>query len=199
MADGEKQDRCPVCNHPLLSDDRLCGECGTESVMSEPTCAQPTFLSLPAMRYQNTYVWLIFVSALDIFLTILVLFWWTGREVNPIADAIIKHMGFTWTIVFKFALIILVIVICEVVGRRDDRTGRRLAIAAVVISAIPVAYSFALLFKAAPPIDTTTPIQIALLARAPAVGYPREAPVGPACAGTRHGLASEGCVRAGPC
>ena len=115
------------------------------------------------MRYQNAYVWLVFVSALDVFLTMLVLYWWTGREVNPIAAAIISHMGFGWTIVFKFALIVLVIVICEIVGRYNDRTGRRLAIAAVVISAVPVAYSFALLFKAEPPIETTTPVQFALL------------------------------------
>jgi len=114
------------------------------------------------MRYQNAYVWLVFVSALDLFLTMLVLFWWTGREVNPIADAIIRHMGFGWTIVFKFALIVLVIVICEVVGRRNDRTGRMLAMVAIMISAFPVAYTFALLFKAPPPFHTSTPIQFAL-------------------------------------
>ncbi|MGB2984528.1 MAG: DUF5658 family protein, partial [Phycisphaerae bacterium] len=81
------------------------------------------------------------------------LYVWTGHEVNPLADAIIKHMGFNWTIVFKLALIVLVIVICEVVGRRNDRTGRKLAIAAVVISAVPVAYTFALLFRASPVTD----------------------------------------------
>ena len=163
MVHRDCEDRCPVCNHPYLPGDGLCGECGAELAMSQQAHARPHFLSLPPMRYQNAYVWLVFVSALDVFLTMLVLFWWTGREVNPIAGAIIDHMGFAWTIVFKFALIILVIVICEVVGRRNDRTGRSLAIAAVMISAIPVVYSFALLFKAAPPIHTTTPIQIALL------------------------------------
>ena len=146
-----ERDTCPACNHPLLAaDGAQCSECGTEIVMPNDSRSRPSFLSLPAMRYQNTYVWLVFVSALDVFLTMLVLFWWTGRELNPIADAIIQHMGFTWTIAFKFALIVLVIVICEIVGRYNDRTGRKLAVAAVIISAAPVAYSFALLFKAPP-------------------------------------------------
>lgn len=164
MADRDGQLRCPVCNHPaVVGVDAHCGECGAEIVMPSDTSCLPPFLSRPPMRYQNSYVWLVFVSALDVFLTMLVLYWWTGGEVNPIAAAIIRHMGFGWTIVFKFALIVLVIVICEIVGRYNDRTGRRLAIAAVIISAVPVAYSFALLFKAAPPIETTTPVQFALL------------------------------------
>lgn len=102
------------------------------------------------MRYQNAYVWLVFVSALDVFLTMLVLYVWKGHEVNPMAKAIIAHMGFQWTIAFKFGLIVFVIVICEVVGRKSDRAGRQLSIVAVVISAIPVAYTFALLFRAEP-------------------------------------------------
>ncbi len=164
MADRNGQLRCPVCNHPALAGvDAHCGECGADMVMPTGKSCLPPFLSRPPMRYQNAYVWLVFVSALDIFLTILVLYWWTGREVNPIAAAIISHMGFGWTIVFKFALIVLVIIICEIVGRFNDRTGRRLALAAIMISVFPVAYTFGLLFKTEPPIETTTPIQIALL------------------------------------
>jgi hypothetical protein len=96
----------------------------------------------------------VLVSALDVFLTILVLYAWKGHEVNPIAAAIIRHMGFQWTVAFKFALIVLVIIICEVVGRLNDRTGWKLAMAGIALSAFPVAYTFALLFRAGPaPID----------------------------------------------
>jgi hypothetical protein len=163
MVDRKKQVRCPVCNHPQTAA-AFCAECRAELSMSDslsPSPLLPSFFSVPPMRYQNEYVWLIFVSALDVFLTMLVLFWWTGREVNPIAAAVIAHMGFGWMIVLKFALIVLVVIICEIVGRKSDRAGRRLAVAAVVISAFPVVYSFALLFKAEPPIDTTSPIQVA--------------------------------------
>jgi len=102
------------------------------------------------MRYQNAYVWLVFVSVLDLLLTMFVLYLWGGYEVNPIAAAIIDHMGFHWAVAFKFGLVVLVIVICEILGRRHDPTGRKLATASVVISALPVAYTFAVLFHISP-------------------------------------------------
>jgi hypothetical protein len=108
------------------------------------------FLSVPHMRYPNTYVWLVLVSALDIFLTLIVIYIWHGYEVNPIVAAIISHLGFHWAIVFKLAIVVLVIIVCEVVGRKSDRTGRRLAVASVIVSTLPVAYTFALLLGAGP-------------------------------------------------
>lgn len=98
----------------------------------------------PEMRYQSAYVWLIFFSSLDIMLT------WAilrrgGEEVNPIARQIIEGWGLHGAIVFKFALMLFVIVSCEVIGRRADRAGRRLVVIAVAISALPVVYSLGLL------------------------------------------------------
>ena len=110
----------------------------------------PRFLSIPHMRYQNVYVWLVLVSVLDALLTYLVLYVWEGHEVNPVAEAIIGQMGFGWTVVFKLTICVLVIVICEVVGRLSDRAGHRLALAAVIISVLPVLYTFALLRTAGP-------------------------------------------------
>ena len=101
------------------------------------------------MRYQNAYVWLVLVSSLDLILTLLVLGVWDGREVNPIAAAVIAETGYVGAIGFKFAIVVLVIVMCEVVGRQSERKGRAIALAAVVISALPVAYSFAILLWAA--------------------------------------------------
>ena len=43
------------------------------------------------------------------------------------------------------------ILICEVVGRTDNGTGRILAITALLIGALPVACTFALLFQEAAP------------------------------------------------
>ncbi len=117
---------------------------------AELSSQHPRFLSLPAMRYQNAYVWLVLVSALDVLLTALVLRAWSGVEVNPVVDAIIHKKGFLWIVPFKFAMCVLVIIICEVVGRHRDQLGRRLAITAVVISAFPVAFTFALLRGAGP-------------------------------------------------
>jgi hypothetical protein len=106
--------------------------------------ALPGWLSLPAMRYPGEYLWFVFVSSLDIMLT------WTilelgGREVNPIARVVIQSWGLPGAIGFKFGLMILVVIACEVVGRQRDRTGRALARAAVAVSALPVIYSLVLI------------------------------------------------------
>jgi hypothetical protein len=96
------------------------------------------------MRYPNLYVWFVFVSALDIMLT------WAilergGTEVNPIAREVIDIWELPGAIVFKFSLMLFVIVVCEAAGRKSDRMGRGLAYLAVAISSVPVAYSLSLL------------------------------------------------------
>ncbi len=96
------------------------------------------------MRYQSEYVWLVFVSSLDIMLTWAIL-QQGGEEVNPVADLVIAMWGLHGAIAFKFALMLFVIVSCEIIGRKSDRAGFRLAIVAVGISAFPVVYSLGLL------------------------------------------------------
>jgi hypothetical protein len=131
-------DRCPACGYLLDGDLNL-------------ATSQPPFLSLPQLRYQTAYTWLVLLAALDIMLTMLVLYVWRGYEVNPIAAAVIVERGFVWAIVLKFCVVVAVVIICEVIGRRDDRSGTTLAIGAVVLNAIPVAHTFALLLNAGPP------------------------------------------------
>jgi hypothetical protein len=111
----------------------------------------PTFFSIPEMRYQNAYVWLVFVSALDIILTALVIYVWGGDEVNPVTDHVIQEMGFVWAIIFKFAMMLVAVIVCEVIGRQSNRAGRRLAVAAVVINGVPVVFTLTLLSLAGPP------------------------------------------------
>jgi uncharacterized membrane protein len=100
---------------------------------------------MPEMRYQNAYTWLVLVSALDVMLTLVVLVAMNGFEINPVAAAVIHTLGYGWAIIFKFAIVVLVVLICEVVGRMNDRSGRKLARAAVAINSLPVIYTFGLL------------------------------------------------------
>ena len=142
---------CPQCKHRFfIHGAKQCPECGLVMETAKRRPRLPRFLSVPEMRYQNAYVWLVLVSALDIMLTMLVLYAWKGVEVNPIAAAILKQMGFVWLIIFKFATVVFVVVICEVIGRKKDRMGRTLAYAAVFINALPVAYTFVLLSRSGP-------------------------------------------------
>jgi hypothetical protein len=109
------------------------------------TAMRPRWLSAPPMRYPNLYVWFVFVSAMDVLLTKVILRFRNAEEVNPITAAIIETWGFNGAIIFKFCLVLFVIIVCEVVGRKRDRLGRGLAVVGVIVSASPVVYSFVLL------------------------------------------------------
>jgi len=117
------------------------------------------------MRYPNCYVWLVLVSTLDIILTKLVLELWFGYEVNPIARAVIGHMGTPGAVALKFGIVVFVIIMCEVIGRYRDRDGRVLATGAVLISAVPVVYSFALLLSAGPAPDDPPEVHARVVAQ----------------------------------
>jgi hypothetical protein len=115
-----------------------------------PSIAAPTRAArwslhrVPPMRYQEPYVWFVFVSSLDIMLT------WTiinrgGSEVNPIAKIVIDRWDLAGAVAFKFSLMLFVILVCEWVGRQRDHVGRRLVALAVLISAFPVVWSLVLL------------------------------------------------------
>lgn len=91
-------------------------------------------------RYPTIYTWFVFLSAMDVLLTYIVLRL-GGGEVNHVANAILQRFNFTGMIVFKFALVILVIGICELVGKHHDARGKRLAEWAVAITCIPVVYT----------------------------------------------------------
>ena len=102
------------------------------------------FLSAPPRRYQTGYLWLLLLSAVD------VIFTWHilrrgGLELNPIARLVIDHWDLPGAIAFKFALVLFVIVTCEIVGRKRDGLGRALIGTAIGIASIPVAWSLVLL------------------------------------------------------
>lgn len=136
------------------------GKCGTCGFALDPysatrptrctACGAPLrrdplgFARSPEMHFQNAYVWLVFVSSLDIMLT------WRildrgGVEVNPVAKIVIDAWGMHGAIAFKFALMLWVIVACELLARRKRSAGKLLAGLAVGISSLPVAWSLCLL------------------------------------------------------
>ncbi len=96
------------------------------------------------MRYQNGYAWLLLLSAMDCMFT-----WHIlrrgGNELNPLAKLIIEHWELPGAVAFKFALVLFVIVSCEIVGRKRDPLGRSLILIAIVIAALPVTWSLFLM------------------------------------------------------
>ena len=101
-------------------------------------------LDIPDMRYQEQYVWLTFLSSLDIMLT-----WHIlrkgGEEVNPVARIVIDTWGLGGAVAFKFSLMLFVIISCEIIGRKVDKTGRNLIHFAIFVSALPPIWSVVLL------------------------------------------------------
>ncbi|MDX9912029.1 MAG: DUF5658 family protein [Phycisphaerales bacterium] len=96
---------------------------------------------LPPLRsllYPRLYPWYALMALLDVLVTSVTLRV-GGYEANGLAAQILEFAGILGLLVFKLASVVLVIAICEVVGRRREPTARRLAEWAVAITAIPVA------------------------------------------------------------
>jgi hypothetical protein len=101
------------------------------------TLEEPGGLLTRTVLYPRIYPWYVFLAALDIMLTWVVLHS-GGREVNVMADWVIRMGGLRGTVLFKFATVLLVIAICEVVGRKRPPLGLKIAEWSVAVTAIPV-------------------------------------------------------------
>lgn len=91
--------------------------------------------------YPSLYAWYILASSLDIMLTYLIVWKFGGREINGIAQQFIDMFGHWGLILLKFSTVILVVLICELVGKKREGLGKALAIAAIGISAMPVGFA----------------------------------------------------------
>ncbi len=99
--------------------------------------------------YPNIYVWFVFLASLDIMMTWIVL-WRGGREVNVMAHWVLNAWDLPGMVTFKFVLVVVVVLVCELVGRKRLETGRRLARWAVAANVIPVALAFVQLLRNRP-------------------------------------------------
>ncbi len=88
--------------------------------------------------FTGLYSWYILAATLDVVLTHTILHHFGGSEVNRLADALIQRHGVAGMIGLKYSSIVLVVIICEYVGRRDTHLGQRLAMVAIAMSALPV-------------------------------------------------------------
>lgn len=97
-----------------------------------------------AVLYPVAYSWFIVLAAFDIVLTALILsplFGDRGNELNAIAAWVIQVFGLPGMVFYKYVNVAIVLVICEIVGRRRAGIGRRLAEWAVALTAVPVVVS----------------------------------------------------------
>jgi hypothetical protein len=90
-----------------------------------------------AALYPEQYTWYVFLSSLDLLFTWRILIA-GGTEVNSLADWIIDRHDVPGMVGFKLSLVVIVVIVCEIVGRFRPTAGAKLARWAVVISAFPV-------------------------------------------------------------
>jgi len=83
------------------------------------------------------YTWFVFFASLDVMCTWIVVHF-EGFEANPVAAWVIRRFDLPGAVALKFGAVVLVIAICEIVGRRRAATGRKLAEWSVAVSVIPV-------------------------------------------------------------
>ena len=96
--------------------------------------------------YPQYYVWFVLLAALDVMATWVVLYV-GGREVNAFANWVLRHWNIAGLVVLKFTAVVLVILVCEFVGRHRPRTGLRLIQAGLVIYTIPVVIGVSLILR----------------------------------------------------
>lgn len=88
--------------------------------------------------YPDHYAWYVLVSFLDVMLTVKLLLHLGAREVNTLAQFSIDLFG-TWGLIgLKTLTMVVVVLICEYVGRRHRTLGRKIAVLAIVVSLLPV-------------------------------------------------------------
>lgn len=86
--------------------------------------------------YPTAYRWVIIAASLYVICTWLILAL-GGAELNILARKVIEAGGLPAMLAYKFALIALVLIICEHIGRLRFNTGRRLALAAAALNIFP--------------------------------------------------------------
>lgn len=89
----------------------------------------------------------IFVSALDVFLTYLLIVQDGFHEGNPVARFFLNHWGMRGMIYFKFGMVAFVAVLAQIIARRQLETARRLLNLATVIVICVLIYSLTLLAR----------------------------------------------------
>jgi len=101
------------------------------------------------VMYPKFYTWFLLFASLDILLTGVVLFV-GGDELNAFALYIFAYGGLPGLTAFKYANVLMIVLICEWIGRRRIQIGRKLIILATVISVVPVAASLYALYTYMP-------------------------------------------------
>ncbi|MSR18790.1 MAG: hypothetical protein EXS00_06450 [Phycisphaerales bacterium] len=110
------------------------------TVAVSPVHGGSGFLEIPHYKFMVIDLLLVLFSAADI------LFTWAvlnkgGEEVNPLARLVLDSWQLTGLVVYKYTLIVLVILLCERVGRCSEVMARSVLLLGIVLTCVPVVWS----------------------------------------------------------
>jgi hypothetical protein len=98
----------------------------------------PTGTAAPQRAlYPAHYPWFLGLAAADVLLTAAILAL-GGTEANAVAEAVLRAGGVPGMVIFKSVSVGIVLAVCQVAGRLDQRVGLRLAEAAIALNTVPV-------------------------------------------------------------
>lgn len=89
------------------------------------------------LLFPNVYPWFLLMAAMDIVFTWVVLAL-GGQELNLFAAHLLERHGFIGMVWLKCLSVLVVVAICEVVGRGQRVTGLNLARCSVLVTCVPV-------------------------------------------------------------
>ncbi|MDA1008643.1 MAG: DUF5658 family protein [Planctomycetota bacterium] len=112
--------------------------------MSSDPAVVSNFFSNPRLRYAPLIVVLLFVSALDVILTHVIIDR-GGIEINPVANLVFEHWSVFGLAAFKYALVTFYIIIVQQIATMKEATAYRTMVAGIAISCMPVVWSCLLL------------------------------------------------------
>lgn len=101
---------------------------------------------VPGVLFPDLYCWYVLASTLDILFTYIIIEVYKGWEANRVAAGIFERYGWPGMIALKYSTVILVLIVCELVARRNDRLAHRLAVLAVAVGAFPVLWASVLVW-----------------------------------------------------
>ena len=108
-----------------------------------PADAGPLLLS--PCRFLPLHRWFLSLALLDAILTTLVLSR-GGEELNSLARAILETSGLAGMFLFKLALVVLILVLIELIGRRCQSAARMIALLAIAANTVAVTLGATYLF-----------------------------------------------------
>ncbi len=106
--------------------------------------ASPLGTSLPL---ETETVWFVLVSALDVFMTYLLIQQPGFTEGNPVAAYFLNRWGIKGMVYFKFFMVAFVAVISQIIARTREETAARLLQFATLVVGGVVVYSLLLYLR----------------------------------------------------